>query len=240
MTEADWWAATDAVALTEWLFFDARVADRKLRLFCVACCRWTEGDASSDVFRGLIRTVERFADAEVTEEELDASLQPAKEIIAGYSDNLIWSAQAQSERMITTAAFTPTRLEAFLGPGWRERSWYQDCDPNGDPYPVTVVYLARAPFGHERATREPEVVRLLRDLFGPLLFRDVAVTPAWLTTDGLALARAMYDNRDFSAMPILADALQDAGCDNTELLDHCRGPGPHVRGCWVVDLVLGK
>ena len=46
--------------------------------------------------------------------------------------------------------------------------------------------------------------------------------------------------RDFSAMPILADALQDAGCDNADILDHCRGPGPHVRGCWVVDLVLGK
>jgi hypothetical protein len=51
---------------------------------------------------------------------------------------------------------------------------------------------------------------------------------------------AIYDSRDFSAMPILADALQDAGCENTDILDHCRGSGPHVRGCWVVDLVLGK
>jgi hypothetical protein len=50
----------------------------------------------------------------------------------------------------------------------------------------------------------------------------------------------MYDSRDFGAMPILADALQDAGCDNEDILDHCRGPGPHVCGCWVVDLVLGK
>ena len=47
-------------------------------------------------------------------------------------------------------------------------------------------------------------------------------------------------SRDFTATPILADALQDAGCDSTDILDHCRGPGPHVRGCWVVDLVLGK
>ena len=53
-------------------------------------------------------------------------------------------------------------------------------------------------------------------------------------------AQQMYESRDFSAMPILADALQDAGCDNADILDHCRGPGPHVRGCWVVDLVLGK
>jgi hypothetical protein len=50
----------------------------------------------------------------------------------------------------------------------------------------------------------------------------------------------MYESRDFSAMPILADALQDAGCESTTILDHCREPGPHVRGCWVVDLVLRK
>ena len=50
----------------------------------------------------------------------------------------------------------------------------------------------------------------------------------------------MYASRDFSPMPILADALQDAGCDSADILDHCRGSGPHVRGCWVVDLVLGK
>lgn len=63
---------------------------------------------------------------------------------------------------------------------------------------------------------------------------------SWLTSDVLALARQMYESRDFSAMPILADALQDAGCDNPDVLNHCREPGVHVRGCWVVDLVLGK
>jgi hypothetical protein len=56
----------------------------------------------------------------------------------------------------------------------------------------------------------------------------------------VAFARQMYESRDFSPMPILADALQDAGCDHPDVLAHCRGPGPHVRGCWVVDLVLGK
>jgi hypothetical protein len=50
----------------------------------------------------------------------------------------------------------------------------------------------------------------------------------------------MYDTRDFSAMPILADALQDAGCDDPGVLAHCRDAGPHVRGCWVIDLLLGK
>jgi hypothetical protein len=81
---------------------------------------------------------------------------------------------------------------------------------------------------------------LLRDIFGPLPFRPVVFSPARRTDTALSLARQMYDSREFSAMPILADALQDTGCDSTDILDHCRGPGPHVRGCWVVDLVFGK
>jgi hypothetical protein len=80
---------------------------------------------------------------------------------------------------------------------------------------------------------------LLRDIFGNF-FRPVTVDPSWLTSTAVSLARLMYDSRDFSAMPILADALQDAGCDSDDILNHCRGPGPHVRGCWIVDLVLGK
>jgi len=79
----------------------------------------------------------------------------------------------------------------------------------------------------------------LRDTFGNP-FRSVAFDPAWRTSTVVALAEQMYDSRDFSAMPILADALQDAGCDSDDILAHCRGDGPHVRGCWVVDLVLGK
>ena len=80
---------------------------------------------------------------------------------------------------------------------------------------------------------------LIRDIFGNP-FRPVAFSPSWRTSTVLALASQMYESRDFGAMPILADALQDAGCDSAEVLDHCRGEGPHVRGCWVVDLVLGK
>ena len=82
-------------------------------------------------------------------------------------------------------------------------------------------------------------IGLARDIFGNP-FRSVAFDPVWRSDTAVSLARHMYESRDFSAMPILADALQDAGCDNADILDHCRGPGPHVRGCWVVDLVLGK
>jgi len=79
----------------------------------------------------------------------------------------------------------------------------------------------------------------LRDIFGNP-FRPVPFSPSWRTDAAVSLARQMYESRDFSAMPILANALQGAGCHDAHILDHCRGPGPHVRGCWVVDLVLGK
>ena len=79
----------------------------------------------------------------------------------------------------------------------------------------------------------------MRELVGNP-FRPVTFSPSWRTSTAVALAAQMYEARDFSAMPILADALQDAACTNDDILDHCRGPGQHVRGCWVVDLVLGK
>src|SRR5262249_35647373 len=82
-------------------------------------------------------------------------------------------------------------------------------------------------------------VVLLRDVFGNP-FRPVAFAPAWRTSAAIGLAESMYEARDCAAMPILADALEEAGCEQPDILAHCRGPGPHVRGCWVVDLVLGK
>jgi hypothetical protein len=88
-------------------------------------------------------------------------------------------------------------------------------------------------------TEEQEQLLLARDIFGNP-FRPVAFDSAWRTSTVQALASQMYDSRDFIPMPILADALQDAGCENEDILAHCRGQGPHVRGCWVVDLVLGK
>ncbi|MDY3562144.1 hypothetical protein R5W23_003590 [Gemmata sp. JC673] len=86
----------------------------------------------------------------------------------------------------------------------------------------------------------PEDALVVRDIFGNP-FRPVAFSRSWRTDTVLTLAAQMYESRDFGAMPILADALQDAGCDNADVLDHCRDPkGVHVRGCWVVDSVLGK
>ncbi|MBN9521069.1 hypothetical protein J0H58_21550 [bacterium] len=79
----------------------------------------------------------------------------------------------------------------------------------------------------------------MRDIFGNP-FRPVALDPAWRTEAVVALAAGIYADRAFERLPVLADALEDAGCDHADVLTHCRGAGPHVRGCWVVDLFLGK
>lgn len=82
-------------------------------------------------------------------------------------------------------------------------------------------------------------VARLREIFGNP-FRPITVNPSWLTSNVIALASGIYEEKAFDRMPILADALQDAGCDNTDILDHCRDPNAvHVRGCWVVDHLLG-
>ena len=96
--------------------------------------------------------------------------------------------------------------------------------------------------GDCNATRS-EIQRAAAGLLGELRgnpFHPVVINPSWLTSDVVAMCLGMYESRDFSAMPILADALQDAGCENADILDHCREPGSHVRGCWVVDLLLGR
>jgi hypothetical protein len=88
-------------------------------------------------------------------------------------------------------------------------------------------------------TERREQCRVLRDVIGNP-FRPATLAPSWLTPTVVGLATQMYDSRDFSAMPILADALQDAGCEDQGIPGHCREPGLHGRGCWAVDLVLGK
>jgi hypothetical protein len=86
-------------------------------------------------------------------------------------------------------------------------------------------------------TEELEQCKLAREVIRPPFVTSFA--PSWRTTAVLAVARGIYEDRAFDCMPILADPLQEAGCEDAHLLGHCRGPGPHVRGCWAVHLVLG-
>jgi hypothetical protein len=116
-------------------------------------------------------------------------------------------------------------------PEWDRRNWNQAGA-------VTVADMRVALPSH-RSNEDERVAQcnFIRDIFP---FHPITLSPSWLTSTVVSLANQMYESRDFSAMPILADALQDADCSNETILTHCRGPGPHVRGCWAIDLLTGR
>ncbi len=101
--------------------------------------------------------------------------------------------------------------------------------------PGQMPSLAHAGYRRERGCQ----AELLRDIFG-YPFRQITIDSSVRPSSVVALAQAIYADRAFDRLPLLADALEDAGCTDAAILEHCRGPGPHVRGCWVVDLLLGK
>jgi hypothetical protein len=117
-----------------------------------------------------------------------------------------------------------------------------ECDPAGESFIDAAWDHYNVTDSDERfamdAVGEADVA-LLRDIFGNP-FRPVAVDPSWRTSAAVALADGIYADRAFDRLPVLADALEDAGCDSGDVLAHCRSGGPHVRGCWAVDLLLGK
>src|SRR5262249_11996643 len=111
----------------------------------------------------------------------------------------------------------------------------------GAPWPAARKFIAAKAFG-----KGTLIASLLRDIIGTP-FHAVVLEPAWLTPEIISLARAAYEERimpacdlDRARLAVLADALEEAGCTDTRILDHLRRPGAHVRGCWVVDLVLGQ
>ena len=118
--------------------------------------------------------------------------------------------------------------------------------PGSDPVPAViligrrVLQIVRHYGGREREAQErASQAALVRDIFGDP-FPPPAFDPAWRTPDVDALAADIYEDRGFDRMPILADALEEAGCSNLAIMGHCRGPGPHARGCWVLDTAVGK
>ena len=127
----------------------------------------------------------------------------------------------------------------------RAQSFVVDYVANEDWETAAQIRDFRRAVGYEVSVAEiagsviDGSVPRVHDIFGNP-FRSVSFDPAWRTTTVASLAQAIYDERAFDRMPILADALEDAGCNNGDILRHCREPGEHVRGCWVVDLILGK
>jgi hypothetical protein len=224
MTEAEWLAATDPFELLDSVEADA--TERKTRLFADACCRRLARFLAAERSRNAIEVSDLYADGLASEEQL----------ITAVSEADAKGPDVGVRHAIGRVGLTAAKAVIFLTP---------DLFVNDVLIGVIHTMVSAGGTSPHEAAREAyrseseAHASLLRDIFGNF-FRPVTVDPSWLTSTAVSLAKQMYDARDFSAMPILADALQDAGCDSADVLDHCRGPGPHVRGCWVVDLVLGK
>jgi hypothetical protein len=239
MTESEWLACDDPRHMLE--FREGKVSERRLRLFAVACCFRISHLLTDGYCLQFVDIGERFADRLATEDELEVARENAEDAM-GASHRAATAAGWSANSWITNAA---TIAAGCILSHWQ--NWVSDIG-----FFETPLWAARAiagPAAHGMLDDTPEreafhneqrvQCHLVRDIFGNP-FRPIAFNPAWLTSTVLTLARGIYDERAFDRMPILADALQDAGCDNDDILTHCRGAGPHVRGCWVVDLVLGK
>lgn len=217
MTEPDWWEAESPVPLLE---LAPTPSERKLRLFGVACLRQNWDLFTDPRMRNAVVVGERFADGRATEAERVAADGAAWEVERVGDCN--WHLDAAQ----TAVALTYTRREA----GWCAGSTAESSE-----------YAAQTAFGWYgmRLDLLAEQARFARCIFGNP-FRPVALDRAWLTSTVIALATGIYEERAFDRLSILSDALMDAGCDEGEVLRHCRGEGPHARGCWVVDLLLGR
>ena len=241
MNEAEWLTCDSPKLIIEYL--EARAYGRKLRLFAGACCRRIWKYLKRKDLRLMVEVSERYADGLATNDELDAADRKAGSAFAEVQ----WAAESDVDTNPARAAqwlakpFTygvAEQAAATFAAIARDRDYKsrQRKRTDGQPEPWEQVNNV---YREAEFTEEQHQLLLLKDIFGNP-FRPVAFDPSWRTTTVVALAQQMYDSRDFMPMPILADALQDAGCENVDILAHCRGEGPHVRGCWVVDLVLGK
>jgi hypothetical protein len=229
VTESEWLAGTDPEALLTFLLDSGRATDRKLRLFSVACCRRVSFLMTDPRHRRVVEAAEQFADGRLTAAELEAALDP---VIA------LWAELPPAGRWEPVHYLTGATRHLDEG----------DCAPWAASYSAR----ARASQTCDKDSpgwwdaRRPEDAaqcHLLRDVFGPLPFHPVAIDAAVLQWGGgtvPAIARRIYEERAFHDLPILADALEDAGCQDQDILGHCRSGGEHVRGCWVVDALLGK
>lgn len=133
----------------------------------------------------------------------------------------------------------------WLGPPFYQASW-DAYKSRGQPRQLLAAHAATYESATDAAHRALDsgiaTPALIRDIFGNP-FRFSHIDPAWLEWNGgtvTALCQAIYDGHTFDYLPILADALEDSGCTHPDILDHCRRPVLHSRGCWVVDLLLGK
>lgn len=239
LTESKWLKCSDSWTML--VYIRRKTSTRKLRLFIVACCRRVWHLLSDERSRQVVELAELCADGLAEKENLetaglqahwvDALTQSRPRLAEGAWDAGYWAAKAATcaaESLPTISAdvcWCPARAMGFSARA-------KQVTEHTAPLPWTAI--------EKKESRHQ--TNLLRCIIGSP-FRPVTTDSAWLAwNQGTVqnIAQAIYDERAFDLMPILADALEEAGCDNDDILAHCRQPGEHVRGCWVLDLLLGK
>jgi hypothetical protein len=221
MTEAEWLACADPVQMVGYL--EGSASRRALLLLSCACCRRVWHLLETATLRQAVDTCERFADGEIDEQEFRAAAF-ATHPLMNYREEIM-SGQWREDVMLAAYAIN-TAMVAVRGNSYSKAIEF-------------YALAARSSSQEQRAT----LIDLIRDVFGnPFSPSPSLPGPVLTWNDGTVrrIAEGIYEERAFDRLPILADALLDAGCDDEELLAHCRSEGPHVRGCWAVDLVLGK
>jgi hypothetical protein len=204
----------------------SRASARKLRLFAVACCRPLLHLMTDQLTQRAVEVAEQDADQLATKKEVDFARRQLKAEIRHNKRSMI-AANGSEHRAIGWAI------------GW-DQSKYALL---ADPYEAAnnTIMSFEVGFRHEFVascyTNWPFDV--LMEIFGNP-FSPAIIQVPWLSSTVLTLAHGIYNEKAFDRMPILADALQETGCDNEDILDHCRQSREHVRGCWVLDLLTGR
>lgn len=222
MTEAEWLGEYIQVeklidfTLAPRRLQQSKVGKRKLRLFTCGSFRVVWDGSYDERVSEAVEIAEQFADREVGQLELEAAR-------ARLIDSFLQMAHSAKRADFGTVGMN---------------AWATACTIKSDSEAIRHI-RASARYDLGAKQRKLLLCKVFHCVFGNP-FRPVTVHPSWLTSTVLAVAEGIYTDRAFGRMPILADALQDAGCDNEEIVQHCRQPGEHVRGCWVVDLLTNR
>jgi hypothetical protein len=222
VNEQEWETSTELTAMMASLGIRGGTSERKLRLFAAACCRCAWSLLIDERSRAAVEAAECYADGLLGEEEREAAFRAACDA-SGDVRRGVWPETTLRFRRARDpdSVFRATCLAAFAS-GSRA----------GDIQMYLRSDNVDLPEGKVRC-------QMLRCIFGPPV-QSVALSASSLTPTAVALACSIYEERDFACLPVLADALEDAGCTRWELLGHLRAPGRHSLGCWSLDTVLGK
>ena len=255
MTEAEWLTPSDdAITICRKLdFLMGKASERKFNLFRFACCRQIWHLLLHDLYRQAVEAAERLIEGQSTREELNSVIQSAENMVSAVQASSSRSPRRILEIRAATVAIHAARAD-YEWLSFPDTASYACCIVQEATSAACWATATDACWHSEASTPSPEwpdvyqqvqqaTLRLhgmaLLDVFGNP-FCSVALDPTWLTPSVFKLAQTIYEERAFDRLLNVAEVLQEAGCNNEEILSHCREPGPHVRGCWVVDLLLNK